>query len=48
MTAEQLIDKYGYWGEHPDAPISDWQFEVANNDTRVGYWDWVIATTQGE
>jgi len=31
----------GTWGEHPDYPVSDWQYEVANGDTRLGYWDWV-------
>ena len=31
----------GSWGEHPDHPVTDWQYEVANGDTRQGYWDWV-------
>jgi hypothetical protein len=31
----------GSWGEHPDYPVVDWQYEVANGDTRQGYWDWV-------
>jgi hypothetical protein len=38
----ELEDQHGgYWGEHPDYPVSDWQYEVQNNDTRNGYWDWV-------
>lgn len=32
----------GYWGEHPDFPVVDWQYEVANDGTREGYWEWVI------
>jgi hypothetical protein len=32
----------GVWGEHPDYPISDWKYEVANDDTRQGYWGWVL------
>lgn len=31
-----------YWGEDADFPVGDWQFEVANDDTRLGYWDWVL------
>lgn len=27
--------------EDPDWPRKDWQYEVANNDTVLGYWDWV-------
>jgi hypothetical protein len=42
MTLEHdLFDTYGYWGEHPHYPVSDWQLEVANDDTRDGYWHWV-------
>ena len=31
------------WADHPDHPVADWQAEVANGDTRLGYWDWVSA-----
>ena len=31
----------GYWGNHPDHPTHDWRQEVANNETRLGYWEWV-------
>lgn len=30
-----------YWGSDPNFPFEDWQYEVANNATRHGYWDWV-------
>lgn len=33
----------GYWGDHPGYPATDWQHEVANGDTRRGYWSWVHA-----
>lgn len=39
-SADELISEYGCWGEHPDCPRKDWQYEVANNDTNLGYWDW--------
>lgn len=30
-----------YWEPLPDHPLEDWQLEVANGDTRLGYWQWV-------
>lgn len=27
--------------EHPKYPLSDWQYEVQNGDTRLGYDEWV-------
>lgn len=29
------------WREDPDYPLEDWRYEVANDDTRQGYLDWV-------
>ena len=40
---EALINKYGYWGEHPDHDLATWRFEVAEDHTRMDYWDWVEA-----
>lgn len=41
--ALKLADKHGgTWGGHADYPVEDWQYEVANGDTRLGYWDWVL------
>lgn len=31
----------GGWGEDPAYPRADWQYEVTNGDTQLGYWDWV-------
>lgn len=28
-----------YWEPHP--LVEDWQYEVANGDTREGFWDWL-------
>ena len=45
MTRETIRDlkaaNGGYWGKHPRFPVSDWQTEVAEDDTRLGYWEWV-------
>lgn len=41
--ARTLAEQHGgVWGEHPDHPLEDWRYEVANDDTRAGYWDWVL------
>ena len=39
-----LLKEFGeYWGPgHPDYTLDDWKYEVANNDTRKGYWEWVL------
>jgi len=51
MSEELMKANGGYWGEHPDHSVADWQYAVANHDTRQGYWDWVkssIDSNQGE
>lgn len=32
---------------HPDYPVADWQYEVANADTCLGYHDWVVHRLEG-
>lgn len=42
-----IADKFGgIWGAHPDWPVDAWNSEVANDDTRLGYWEWVLAKTE--
>lgn len=36
-TADEPDD---YWADDPRAPLEDWRFEVANDDTRLGYHAW--------
>jgi len=43
QSAQLLEAQYGVWGSHPTWPVADWQYDVANCDTRHGYWDWVEA-----
>jgi hypothetical protein len=39
----------GYWdGEVPDATVAAWKYEVANNDTRLSYWEWAYNEIEGE
>jgi len=30
-----------HWDEYADYPVKDWQHEVADGDTRLGYIGWV-------
>ncbi len=47
ITVRKLQEQYGgAWGEHPDFPVEDWQQEVAADDTRKGYWEWVKANIE--
>lgn len=44
LTAQELREKYDTeegWGQHPRFTMEDWRHEVSNEDTRIGYWDWV-------
>lgn len=38
----------GYWDEDPDWPVDDWKYEVANDDTRQGYHEWVAHNKEME
>jgi hypothetical protein len=41
--AQELAEQHGgAWGEHPQYLVSDWQHEVAEGNTRLGYWVWVL------
>lgn len=30
-----------YWDDDPEFPVGDWKHEVADGNTRMGYWQWV-------
>lgn len=41
---QPLCVKLGFddmWNSHPQYPRCDWEVEVANRDTLLGYWEWV-------
>ena len=38
----------GYWEEHPVYLVADWKYEIANGDTREGYWEWVAIKVMEE
>ena len=44
LAAEALSRAHGgHWAEHPDYQSHDWRLEVINQETRQGYWFWVVA-----
>jgi hypothetical protein len=45
----KLSEQYGgHWSDHPDFPVRDWRFEVANGDTKLGYWDWCVSMIEAK
>lgn len=44
MEQQAESSPFDYWGgENADWPVVDWKYDVANGDTRLGYWEWVEA-----
>jgi hypothetical protein len=33
----------GHWDDDPVHRVTDWQYEVANGDTRLGYAEWAAS-----
>lgn len=44
-TAADLEMKHGY--AHPEWPRCTWQYDVANGNTKLGYWQWVAHNIEG-
>jgi predicted ATPase len=45
-TTLTLPDEPSHWDNDPLHPVSDWQYEVANGGTRLGYREWVQQQTE--
>lgn len=41
MPRSRRAESLGHWDEDPAYSVEDWKAEVANGDTRLGYWGWV-------
>lgn len=35
------MSELGHWEEDSRFPLTDWKYEVGNDDTRLGYHQWV-------
>lgn len=42
LTVEKVLAA-DHWHEFENHPVEDWQYQVANEDTRQSYKDWVIS-----
>jgi len=42
------LEEHNHWDNHPDYPVEDWKYEVANADTRQGYADWLLSMAEAE
>lgn len=47
-SADKLSEEHGYWSSHATCSLADWQYEVANGDTRASYWEWVANKLQAD
>jgi hypothetical protein len=44
----QMYDQAEGWGEHPFYSMCDWRNSVADQETRLGYWQWVASLIDQE
>lgn len=42
MSVKRLKETYGYWGQHPRYTLEAWRSEIAADETRLGYWQWIF------
>ena len=47
-TARELAEVFGLHGEWSRYCREDWQYEVANRDTHLGYWDWCVHQAESD
>jgi len=48
ILAEETQPKVDYWSSDPQFPVETWQWEVSEDATRMGYWDWVDYKRESE
>jgi hypothetical protein len=36
-----IPDGKGHWDEDDDYSLEDWMYTILNDETRLGYWEWV-------
>ncbi len=47
LESVEAMRRADAWGQNPDWTRNDWQFEVANGETQLGYWQWVSHKIEG-
>jgi len=49
IKIDHMQEKHGgVWGEYHDYPVDDWKYQVANSETRQGYWEWVLGSMDAD
>ena len=43
-----LVEEYGLHGEAPDWSREEWRQEVAERNTQLGYWEWVLHSKEAD
>lgn len=46
QETEKLRREFGPDGKHPDWERTEWQLEVGELETQLGYWEWVVHRLQ--
>lgn len=47
LTVDSIREKCGgHWGECPGYPSDDWKYLVSNNETRLGYLEWILGSIE--
>jgi hypothetical protein len=41
QRCEEIRQRQGTWAELPEYPRHAWRHEVEEQNTQLGYWDWV-------
>ena len=42
------MPKDSWRDQNTDYPLCDWRYAVDNDETRLGYWDWVDSQIEQE
>lgn len=43
-----LVEQYGIHGECPKWTREEWRLEVAERNTQLGYWEWVLHSIEAD
>jgi hypothetical protein len=44
---QNQVQPFEHWGNDPAYPVDDWRAEVANDETRLGYAEWLAVKREG-
>lgn len=47
-SLQKMAKEFDHWASDEQYPVEDWQYEVRNGDTRLGYHDWLHKKRSGD